>query len=258
MTASVGCEKITEITSESFDLDFVGVGSSPHLGDVGRTGRSVPAGPTLSQDRRYLIRLCGVEIASGYAIIIRGLRQLATIRGVIAATGQVFETEIESPLWTFPDGNISWHLRWQTNRFSRRASVVAQLAATSVEMVGLDTSLLFRPPLIEPYFPLGGGIPPGRAIGALGTFRDMRYPWTCTAGQEFTFSEYIRGPGAVVFYVSVHQTDAKDRVAYPSLPGMRPEDLFVASFPNARYGRVGGAIVYERIPCCEGDGKVAL
>lgn len=257
-------QDLREIASASFDPDLTGVGSSPYLGDMGRTGVTVPAAFTVSQDTRYLIRLCGVEIPAGYAIVIRGLRQLATIRGCTGDGAQpsqdfppdcllTLEREVVSPLWSFLDGNISWHLRWQKNRFSSRRVDPSQLPGTSPNTRSLESVLLYVPTIAAVYVPPASGQPPGDALGALGTFRDIRFPWGNT---DYALSEVVRGPGAVAFYASVRQTNPSSRPPYPNLPGMRPEDQFLSSFPNAIYGRVAGAMLFEAFPCDSMEGPV--
>lgn len=245
------CKNIVELASAAADSDVTAIGSSPHLGDQSSTGIRVPVAPTTTQTNRYLFRLCGVEIPVGYAISIKGLRQAATIRHFeeINLEPLILEREIVSPFWRFLDGNISWHLRLQQQQFAPRGFDAAQIAGTDPEMRGLDSALLYTPPLV-PYTALGAGIPPGDAVGNLGTFRDMRFPWNGT--QQWALDELIRGPGAVVFYASVHQTDPANRPLYPSVGGLRPEDQFVANFPDtAIYGHVAGGMIFEIMPCCD-------
>lgn len=249
--ADRSCTHFVELATATGDQDLVGVGSSPYLGDLGRTGIAVPTAPTTAQNQRYLFRLCGVEIPSEYAIMIRGIRQLATIRHeeTINDFPLVVEREIVSPLWSFLDGNISWHLRWQKNQFSSKRADAVQVGGTSPQMRGLGTALLYIPPLL-PYQALGGGIPPGTAIHDLGTWRDIRYPWSNTQVQ-WAHGILIKGPGAVVMYASVNQTDASIRPIYPDVRGMRPEDQFVSNFrTTARYGRVAGGMMFELMPAC--------
>jgi hypothetical protein len=247
------CDNIVELASSASDVDSTVIGTSPYLGDRATTAVPVPVAPTLSQDNRYLFRLCGVEIPVGFGIVIRGLRQGATIRHVEQTNGEplIIEREVVSPFWSFLDGNISWHLRLQQQQFAPRGFDPAQLAGTDPEMRSLDTALLYSPPLV-PYTALGAGQPPGAAVGDLGTFRDMRYQWDQT---QWGLSQMIRGPGAVVFYASVHQTDPANRPLYPGVAGMRPEDQFISNFPDAIYGRVAGGMIFELMPCCDEQRK---
>lgn len=248
------CDNIVELASASFDPDLQGIGGTPWSGDESSTGIVVPVAPTTSQGNRYLFRLTGVEIPVGYSIIICKVRQLATIRQVdiLNEEPRIVEREIESPLWRFQDGNISWHLRLQQQQFAPRHSDAAQIAGTSPEMRALDTALLYRAPL-TPYRALNAGYPPGTSVSDLGTFRDLRYPWQ---SQATPLNILVRGPGAVVFYASVHQTNPEDRPLYPSVRGMRPEDQFISNFTQAVYGRVAGGLVFEMQPCCDEQRKM--
>lgn len=237
------CPQVVELYSASFDADVTGIGSSPFGADLGSTGVRVPDAPTISQRSRYLFRLCGVEIPNQYAIIIKGLRQAATIRHTEIDNGRplILEREIVSPFWRFLDGNISWHLMLQQQQFAANVFDPAQTAGTSPEEQGLDTVLLYNPPLV-PYTPPGAGYPPGNGIEDLGTIRDIRFRWDRTS---WTMHTIVRGPGAVVFYASVFQTNPANRPQYPSVDGMRPEDKFLSNFPDARYGRVMGAMTFQ-------------
>lgn len=251
------CDNVVEVSTVTSDDDLNGIGGHPAVGDLGSTGIRVPLAPTTSPSTRYLARLCGIEIPSGYAIIVQGLRQAATIRTQTTENGipLVLEREIDSPLWRFLDGNISWHLRHEENLYSRHVSDPAQTPGTDPTMLGLAPALLYVPPLV-PYVPPNGGLPPGGAINGLGSWRDIRFPWTST---DWGMSEIVRGPGRVVMYASVRQTNpsALVRPLYPDVEGMRPEDRFVSNFQlTAVYGRVAGSIIFNIMPCCADDDRV--
>jgi hypothetical protein len=245
---------IVEVTSAAADDDLIGVGGSPYLGDLGRTGVRVPPEPTALQDNRYLVRLCGVYVPTGGSIVIRGLRQLATLRGQ-RTTGEdpdtvttTFEREVESPLWQFQDGNLSWHLRWQKTESSAYGCDADQEAGTSPNTQGTDTALLYLAPGLVPYRAPNAGQPLGDPVGSLGTWRDnTRFSWGNT---DWSLELYLCGPGKVILYVSVHQPNASLRAQadFPALDGMREEDKFLSSFySTCVYGRVAGSIIYEPI-----------
>jgi hypothetical protein len=246
------CRNVVELVSSSFDPDKAGVGSSPYVGDMASTGVRVPEAPTTSQSNRYLIRLCGVQIPAGRALILHGLRQAATIRCTQAldncTTIVAPELEVTSPFWSFADGNISWHLRLIPNRFAPAVADPAQQPGTDPNLNRLDSALLYVPPL-TPYTAPNAGIPPGAAADLLGTWRDMRFPWDNT---DWDLHALIVGPYNLVFYASVHQPDPTNRrVAVVADPGaLRPEDRFVAQFQQAIYGRVAGAMTFETLPEC--------
>jgi hypothetical protein len=243
------CRDIVEIVSGSFDPDMIGIGSSPALGGMGQTGVGVPGTATADQLHRYLIRLCGFQVPSGKAAVIRGLRQLATLRQVATIESadliRPVELEITSPLWSFTDGNISWHVKRQpTNMFGSKFDA-SQTPGTSPDQSGFESALLYVPPL-APYVPPGAGVPPGFDVSHLGTWRDMRFPWSETA---WNLEVLVRGPCNVLFYCSVHQSDPETRpvlaIADPS--ALRPEDRFLMSFEDAVFGRVAGAMTIETL-----------
>ena len=246
---------IVEVVSGAADTDKLGVGSSPYLGDYSGSGVLVPQIATTGPTNRYLIRLCGFPIPYGESVRIRGLRTLATIRAAFedplgeAGIGNTYfhELEITSPLWSFLDGNISWHLRWQSRRSNIYRWAAGQLPGSSVNFNGFDSAILYDT-LLEPYTAPGQGLPPGRDVPGLGTLRDGRYPWD---NMGLTLDEVIKGPGSVVLYASVRQTNPETRFRPPPVadPGaLRPEDRFLQAYPtNTFYGHVCGAITYERL-----------
>jgi hypothetical protein len=267
------CASRLELVSAAVDDDLLGIGASPVPGDFSMTGVRVPATATVDQSHRYLIRLCGAEIPGGAGLVVRGIRLAATMRAEILRTSElgvpagafVFEREVVSPFWHFPDGNVSFHLRWTQQVQSRRFIFSAgQVPGTSPSTFGVDSALLYTPgpggifPVV--YTPPGAGIPPGRDVDFLGTIRDAgRYPWTNT---DWDLSVPVIGPGVVTLWASVYQTNPETRIAPPQLTppppftdplvcGLRPEDQFLMQFPaDAVYGRVAGALLLDLMPCC--------
>jgi hypothetical protein len=264
-----GCHTLVELVSGSVDNDLLGVGASPVPGDFSYTGVRVPAAPTIDQNHRYLIRLCGAEVPTGSGLIVRGVRLAATMRAEVPQTDPaggtfVFEREIVSPFWHFVDGNVSFHLRWtQQVQSVRTVFDPLQLPGSSPSTFGVDSALLYTPnalgPFLGVYVPPGRGIPPGRDVDFLGTIRDAgRYPWTNT---DWDLSVPVVGPGVVTLWASVFQTDPTHRIPPPQLAppapftdplvcGLRPEDQFLMQFPTCNYGRVAGALLLDLFPCC--------
>jgi hypothetical protein len=255
------CEDIEIQSGASFDADLTGIGSSPYRGDMGQTGVVIPPEATSGQDNRYLARLAVVNIPSGTAIVVRGLMQAATLRALFTTSAGEsvgptipFEREIVSPFYHLPFGNISWHLRHKQTKAAADVHDPAQVAGTSPSVDGLDATLFYAQ--LVPYVTLRGGVPPGVAVGDLGTFRDIRFPW---GDSHSNLSHLVFGPGQVAFYASVFQPDRSvwtvdgTPVTIPATDGMRPEDQFLADFgpSNVVYGRVAGAIIYEAFPCCD-------
>lgn len=260
------CPRLVELVSAAVDPSKAGIGSSPWLGDISNTGVTVLplAAAQLTPVNRQLFRLCSVDIPSGGQVRIRGLRTLVTIGQEFPVSEEapagtfVFEREVVSPLWSFQDGNVSWHVRHEPNMFSTwEVADAAQTGGTSPMLSGEDSALLYVPPFAV-YVAPGSGIPPGGDADYLGTWRDQRYPWTNT---DWDLAVPVFGPGRVTMYASVLQTNPSTRVALPQLTppapftdpvtcGMRPEDQFLLQFPSAVYRRVAGAMLVEVFPCC--------
>ncbi len=246
---------LVEVVTAAYDTDALGVGTTPYVGDVATTGLHVPTLAS-SPSNRCLFRLAAAAVPDKRGVVLRGIRTLVTMRQEYtdAQTGAtfVFEREVESPLWAFQDGNVSWHLRWmnpsQSSRFAADPDP-AHLPAMSPSSWGLDSALLYTPPAAV-YAPLGGGIPPGRGVDYLGTWRDMRYPWTNT---DWNLEVPIVGPGVVVLYASVKQTNPSTRAPMPTfmnpvIDGWRKEDQFLLQHSQAIYGHVAGALALELFP----------
>lgn len=259
------CPDVYELVTQSFDRDILGIGSSPYQGDVGYLGVRVPNPPTVDQSHRYLIRLLGIQVANNRVMAVRGFRQLVTIGGVPPSRtpdclGVPLELAVTSPFWHFVDGNISWHLRWE-NDFQTRLRVfdANQQPGTSPSMDGLDPVLLYTPTTppfpASPYVPPGAGIPPGVSVDALGTWHDIRNPWD---HPDWELDIPLRGPGTLVMYASVHQTNPDTRcpifIPTRGFDALSPEDQFVATLENddidVSYQRVAGALTVELFPCC--------
>lgn len=247
------CRTLVELSSASVDPDRYGIGGSPYVGDAAATGVRIPDDPTTELDNRYLARLCGFQIPGGRAALIHAIRQYATIGQVetIEPEGQMHAVElpVTTPTWCFRDGNISWHLMVQGVQSTvNNPDPNGQPPGASPSFYDLDSSLLYTPPFI-PYVAPNAGIPVGDGLDGLQTWRDMRFPW---GSGEWNQHLLVKGPGVVVFYASVRQTDPLTRaVLAVADPGaMCPEDRFIATFQSAIYRRVAGALLVETIPCC--------
>lgn len=247
-----------EIATAAWDVDKLGIGSSPGIGDVASSALRVPDAATVDQTSRYLFRLAVAEFPRNANATLCGVRQYSDliVTGIAAegCVGVPVHREITSPLWTFIDGNISWHLRWETTRYSRGAYAPVDPAQTpdmSASFLGNSAALLVQS--VVPYAPPSAGRPPGSPVENLGTWRDMRYPWSNTS---WDLHIPLRGPGRLVMYCSVRQTDVDTRcpIAVPSvgLDALGPEDRFVAAYEadelSVRYGYVAGAITLDMFP----------
>ena len=262
-----------EVSTAAFDPDKAGVGSSGFLGDPTSSALFIPRTPTNDTTTpplgRYFFRLAALLVPSGATAKIRGLRQYVSIAQEFSVTvGQdswtsVLELPVTSPLWAFPDGNVSWHLRKISGPIDTRPPRVPTPTGTSSSLYAQDSALLvddtFVGGIVNPtaYQPAGSGNPPGDGIWSLGTIRDMRYPWNQQGilhGSDFV----VEGPCLVALFASVRQTDPATRPYIPnaSLPvgaafnALGPEDQFIYAFgdppgQNTRYRHIAGSIMAD-------------
>jgi hypothetical protein len=176
-----------------------------------------------------------------------GIRQLTVLQALLTSGSASFPAQLEvtSPLWSFIDGNVSFHLRYHQLYQDARKFDPFQAPGTDPEMRGLDTALLYDPS--GPFYTApGSGIPPGKDVYGLGTWRENRFPWLNTS---WDMKIPVHGPGVLVLYASVRQTDPVTRPLMPppdDLGAIRPEDRFVLEYPTtAVYGRIAGALAVE-------------
>lgn len=238
-----------EVVSAGADPDLFGVGSSPYFGDTGNTFLPVPVAPTTDQRSRYEYRLCVLPVSSAQIAIVCGLRTYVGIAGTVEESNIPYEIPVTSPNWKFTDGNVSFHLRRLGPAFYDSRWSAAQIAGTSPQVSGSDSALLFNQ-LAGPYIPPGAGIPPGDAVDNLGTWRDMRFPWTAANWDMMRVP--VPGPCTLVLYASIRQTDPETRPTPPEPPCgfgvLSPEDQFLASVLDARYSHVGASMLIELAP----------
>jgi hypothetical protein len=248
------------LTSAQYDDAKAFVGSSPFAGETASTGIRVPPIPTIAQNRRYLFQLFSASVQPGARAIIHSLHQLVYIGTELEEEHEqldaqwLLEIPVTDPLWCFPDGNISWHLR--THNPSRPDTTIFQDFPFGFPYSNrrdtTDSCLLARVPAAGPpntYMPLNGGQPYGVCLAGLGAFRDLRFPWIDHNRESLGI--VVEGPAQIVLYASVYQTNPENRPNKPvgiETAGLRPEDLFVLNYPLARYTRVGGRIKFEIQP----------
>lgn len=230
-----------------FDPDKALVGSSPFAGDLTGNGIVLPASPTVAQNRRYLCRVFGIEVNQDEFIVVHAMHQLLTIGAVYDVgdeqdpTQYTFEIPVTDPTWSFPDGNVSWHLRRIAPQ-RHMSSIYTDFAFAppyASDREGLTAAILARVPTAGAYLPLNGGMPYGEPVSSLGTFKDIRFPWVQVTAD---LQQRIDGPCQVVMFASVYQTDPDTRVQPPLVADgtyLRQEDRFLINHPESRYWRVG-------------------
>lgn len=240
--------------------DFRGLGSYG-LGGRGYSLLQIPEAPTTSIGQRYNFILDVVRISHESLIVISDLAQAVVIGnpGEDQERGRwpLYYTQ-QDPFFYFPDGNITWGLRFVDGM------VVAQdLPETSLPIVpgtwpGLypqQPSLLYQPGNLNPYVPPSPEFP-GKPLGGLGVFGDISFPWQ---EQLDDLSIVVEGPGTVYLCAQVYQTDPATRPDIPAPPPggkLSDEVLFLYTLQQmqrpGRYAYIGGKIRYslkERFRC---------
>lgn len=252
---------ITEVTSSGHDDARTMVGSSAFQNDPSSTGLTIPKTPS-ALNNPFLFQLCGITITSYEAIRIRGLRTYVDIRGIanqLDQGGNIIGTyplvmPVTSPLWSFTDGFASYHLRFnrgpnqtQGGRSFGRPNITNNIGSTG-------SALIYQGAVPNPYT-IGRMV--GDPIGSLGTVRDQRFAWNAQSAME-DVDYVVEGPGTLVLYAAVKQTNPATRSQLQLPPGfdlgsLGPEDRAVYSWsqlpnlvaPGLQYGRIMGSIVGE-------------
>jgi len=262
-----------EQSANGIDEALQGEGADPS-GSIVQTGLRVPTLATSDVNNRYLFMLSSFEVAEGVQKVIVGFRQMATLLVGVATNPQggtrFIEQEITSPFWHFPDGNISWSLRYiepkLANRLVQTTGPIESAADTGpVQSIGFiysnGPSLLYDIgtviptdfyPTLTKYVAPNLGRPYGTPIGDLGTFHDLRAFWRADTALDSLYIPCTQ-PGTYAFFASVKQTNPDTRPNYlppnPFFPqGLPPEEQFLLNFPNAIYGKVGGSLIVEEMP----------
>jgi hypothetical protein len=258
-----------ELVTGGPNSEFGFIGSDPYATNSG-TGLIVPATPSAAIDNaRYLLVLARARFGHGEqssdkcGVRLVGIRQYAELIARIPArtcpplntevgpaTGAtvVFRKEITSPLWHFPDGDISWHVM-VVNRVLRDTRNPANNDGF-IYQDAISPALLYQ--VAAPYSPPNGGRPWGRPIGAsLGNMHDLRYPWR-TPRSERVLDIPIPAPCDVIFFASVRQNDPTtnptlcEDVDCSAITALGPEDQFMVAYNEfAQYGAVAGALVFD-------------
>lgn len=234
-----------EVTSVGLDPNLQLVGGDP-WGTSTYTGLVVPAASTSSLGGarfRYLFMLARASFPFGCKARLKGLRLYASLRGQTDA-GFVEELPITSPLWRFPDANLTFHVRVVP---MRQIDTRNPLNADSLMFRdAVAPSLLFQ--TLGPYSPPNGGRPWGKALAAsLGTIHGLPYPWR-DSQVELELDVPIPPGNDVAVYCSAAQHDTS--VSAPTLTTQQaaaatPETAFWSAFTNVQYNRVAAGMTFE-------------
>ena len=257
-------------------------GAAPQGGDA--FGGNVSTGIVLPQTvgapavtGRFLCLLAYASFQQGRRVRLTGIRQYLSIGSAQTTDAGVttyFEKQVTSPIWRFPDGNVSWHVM----ALPPNPPKPAFLAALPTNVTGNIGNQLpgfafvnTRTPAIlsltsaadnaradgAAYTPPNGGRPYGQPLTPdLGNIHDVRWPWNSANSWHYSVDVPLRPPCDVALYVSVKQTNVLTR-NNPVLPEgvsasvLSPEDQFYLAFANATetssgaaYWRVAGALTF--------------
>jgi hypothetical protein len=265
-----------EARSWGFDPALCGIGATPS-GEPNAAGLRVPTLATTSHLTRYLFQLCTLKLPPGQVVNLVGLSQTLQLGTdtndgtppVYPVTKLVGRAGAGNPNWSFPDGNVSWHVRLIRQPPLISPAQMNVLSCDSFAWTWSDTpALVFdtatfnaqnldgngRPDNyvdLTGYTPPYGGKIPGEPVAeTLGTFTDLRFPPDDPSKQSIE-PVVVEGPGALVFLASVWQTNPDTRAVltvpqmFPIDPEM-PEEGFIAAWPASVYWRIGGGMVIER------------
>ncbi|MHB8563332.1 MAG: hypothetical protein ACYDDA_05170 [Acidiferrobacteraceae bacterium] len=284
MLASLACQPRSrfEVATYGFDPDLCGIGSDPN-GSLTQAGLRVPKAPSGPAGggagvigARYLFQCCTVRLPPNRPLWLVGMAELLTMYEDTAdGTPPIQPVEkligrsgSGDPRYHFVDATVSFHLRhvrsvpyplWANQnvltsqsfvwRWSDSPALVfetATFAAGDLNYNGTPDNYL----TLTGYTPPWNGQPPGVDVGGFGTFNSIEHPWDNPAAQAIEPIE-MSGPGALVLYASVWQTNpgARGAVTWPAMmpaDPQLPEVAFASAFTSAIYGRVGGKLILER------------
>jgi hypothetical protein len=260
-----------EVWTEGTDEMLQGIGSDP-FGSITYTGLRVP---TLASapDNRYLFMLCSFQIGEPVRKRILGWREIVTLGfvqtvGEVNPTRRLVEQVVESPIFRFQDGNVSFHLRQITPLLRDRirnnqgpldpltgqpfeqeaenlAFRISSTPALLYEDIALSGSGFYFD--LSAYTPPNGGHPYGQPLAHLGTMHSPFTSWR-TWGAWNALDIDVFEPGTYAMFASVKQTNPQTRVPlvapnpFQFTSGLSDEEQFLQNFPGAIYWRVGAAL----------------
>lgn len=262
-----------EVWAEGLDDGLQGVGSDPYGGPAAYTGLRVPKLATPDNAHRYLFMLCGFGLGERAKATIRSWRQLLTLgfeAGIGGSSAVLIEKEVESPVFRFPDGNVSYHLtridedaltgnvvgtppttgsRIPVNNLAWRMATSSALLYESVALrgSGFYTDLTM-------YVPPNQGKPYGDPVAHMKVIHDRRADWRAASAWQPLDLE-VEGPGFYALWASVYQTSGLFNLGslattIDTVQAGLSDYQFMAAFPpggeeptpTVQYWRVGGAL----------------
>lgn len=246
-----------EVSTVGFDPDRQGIGSGLGAGNPNSSRLFVPQDPTTDWFQRYTFILCGTTVPNGATYHVRGFSQKLEI-GVEVAQGDnlfVFERQVVSPDWSFPDGNVTWSILFDPGE---QRDIVSKPPigfnpanrgpSKSTNPYYPAPALLYLESLAARYVAPMSGTFPGQPILEPGTMYDLRNPYQGL--WQYLLDVPVTGPGNLYFCASVWQTNPLNRQVFVPPVGFNPnsigpEDQFVLQFPGAAYRHIGARMLLE-------------
>jgi len=248
-------------------IEIVTIGLNPNRQLVGSDPAGGPydlglwigtnGGPQIPTQRQQFV-LCAKYFNAGQRGRLVGFRQYLTIiDNIVLGAGSTaytypLERPVETPTWSYTDGNVLWGIRQLPPGATMLAN--AQNADGLAFEVSQTPAQLFQTIVGNIVTPPNGGSFPGNVLTPeLGRFFDLRCRrWSKPSRCDIPFE----GPCNIVFMASVQQTNPGTRAAPPpttgggALPflttqGATPEDAFVQWYPGSIYGRIAGSLIFE-------------
>jgi hypothetical protein len=257
------------VSSYGFDPALCGLGGVAYNGgDQLADGLRVPTAPTSQLAQQYLFQLATMKLTAGQCVSLTGIGQLLTI-GLDTNTGTPpiypLKQNVTTPDWRFADVlPVTWALRvvrqpplipfassnvLSTDSFAWRWSDTPSLVYETATFPAGNLNWNGTP---DNYTALTGYTSPyngqiiGEPIGDFGNWNTIAFPWNARVTPEFEPVK-IEGPGAIVFYAQVPQTNPATRAkitvpgAFPVPPTGIPEEGFLADWPAAAYWSIAGS-----------------
>jgi hypothetical protein len=170
----------------------------------------------------------------------------------------LLEQEVTSPVFRFPDGNVSWHLvkvaptmltslAFGLPPFQGIENVAWRMSETSALLAEIITLPAGNPFYVDltNYIPPNLGHPYGDSIGQMKTMQDMRAPWRADHAWG-SLDIPVEGPGFFALMASVKQTAGVTLPAPTNVQGTPAEYQFVSNYgPAVKYWRVAGALAVK-------------
>jgi len=235
-----------EVTTAGFDPNLQLIGADPYSTPT-FTGLVVPTAPTTSPQKRYLFQLARVQFNAPEKAYLVGLRLYASLFGFLGrgegSPGILRELEITSPMWRFPDANISWHVMLLNKAWRARRNPLN--ADSLIFRDAYGPALLFE--TLAPYTPPNAGRPWGRPIASdLANIHDLRYPWRDSQVEvELRVPLPSRVDLGVFCSVAQHDPSITLTLSDAQAAASTPEDRFWAAYQGVQYGRVAASVIVE-------------